>query len=735
MLVPLAATGKSTGNGNGSTTSSSFYITDTLLQQAQSDPTDTFAVIVQGDGSKDADHLAHQIANASAKDNKSLAKALSQADSALASAQQALTQATQNATQTAAAAAADVTKAALTLKKSDVNAASKAAAAAAAARQALIAAQNALTQAQAADAAANTAVSNAATDSFKKEIRAEFSSIAGVAATLTGDEINQLAQNPSGLISITPDTPVVLSGNGNGNSSVPFSSTQTWPYESNTSNNWTNDANPSFAANMGSIAIVDSGIDSTRSDFGGRVIGSVNLSTLPDAQGPGDGSGHGTFVAGVAAGGLSGMTGADPAAKLVDVKVMGAGGEGMTSDIINACQWILNNKAKYNIKVANFSLHSDITAPFYIDPLDRAVEQLWFNGITVVAAAGNYGVSDTTPSGVIYSPGDDPFVITVGASDTDSSTNVQKATMAPWSAWGYTPDGFFKPELSAPGRYMIGPVPPTSELPTERPDSVTSPGYMQLSGTSFAAPVVAGAAANILAANPTWTPDQVKGALMLTAKAAHALTSAAGVGVIMASNAAGVSNPPNPNLALEQWVQQGAAQAYGNSYSFDGASWNSAAQSSASWNSASWNSASWNSASWNSASWNSVSWNSASWNSASWNSASWNSASWNSVAATSASQEDAADGANTEDPSNLVLSNDDIAALLADPTFDPSTLPPDLLAAYEASIAPPAAAPAPAGPTGSTGAVGPTGPTGVQAAPATTTTTTATTPATTSTSP
>ncbi|MBV8395294.1 MAG: S8 family serine peptidase, partial [Actinobacteria bacterium] len=448
------------------------------------------------------------------------------------------------------------------------------------------------------------------------------------------------------------------------------------------------DARSSFASKMPAIAIVDSGIDASRADFGGRVVASVNLSSLPLAQGAADGSGHGTFVAGIAADSLPGITGADPAANLVDVKVMDSNGMGMTSDIINACQWILNNASKYNIKVANFSLHSDITAPFYIDPLDRAVEQLWFNGITVVAAAGNYGNTDGSPSGVIYSPGDDPFVITVGASDTNGTVNAAKATMAPWSAYGYTVDGFFKPEVSAPGRYMIGPVPPSSALPTQRPDSVTSPGYIQLSGTSFAAPIVSGAAANILAANPGWTPDQVKGALMLTAVAGRKLGDAGGVGVIQAGPAVNLwGTPPNPNLALEQWVHAGPTLNGVTSYSFAGASWNSAVQSSASWNSASWNSASWNSASWNSASWNSVSWNSASWNSASWNSASWNSASWNSVAATSASKEDAAEGDNTVDPSALALTSDDVAALLADPDTDPSTLPPQDLSVSSTSTA------------------------------------------------
>ena len=86
-------------------------------------------------------------------------------------------------------------------------------------------------------------------------------------------------------------------------------------------------------------------------------------------------------------------------------------GVARTSDVIAACQWILANKAKYNIRVANFSLHSGTRSHFYQDPLDKAVEKLWFNGVVVVTAAGNYGLADR-PSGVPYAPGNDPFVIT-----------------------------------------------------------------------------------------------------------------------------------------------------------------------------------------------------------------------------------------------------------------------------------------------------------------------------------
>src|SRR5205085_12171959 len=202
--------------------------------------------------------------------------------------------------------------------------------------------------------------------------------------------------------------------------------------------------------------IVDSGVQQ-RADFGSRLRASVNLSSDPNNQTLDDLRGHGTFVAGIAAGSAAGYAGSAPSANLVSIKVMGADGSGSTSDIINAWQWILDHKAQYNIKVANFSLHSSIVAPFYYDPLDQAVEKLWFGGVTVVAAAGNYG-SAAGASGVKYSPGNDPFVITVGAADLNGTVSTADDSVAPWSAYGYTMDGFRKPELAAAGRYMVGPV-------------------------------------------------------------------------------------------------------------------------------------------------------------------------------------------------------------------------------------------------------------------------------------
>jgi serine protease AprX len=385
------------------------------------------------------------------------------------------------------------------------------------------------------------------------------------------------------------------------------------------------------------IAVVDSGVDATRADdFGARVVAQANFvpPNRPNAEDT-DGFGHGTFVASIAAGQAAGYEGAAPGANIVSLDVLDDTGVGMESDVLEAAEWIYENRATYDIRVANFSLLAGTDASFMFDPLDRAVEKLWLSGIVVVTAAGNYA-SDGQASGVPYAPANDPFVITVGAADVNDTVSTDDDFNAPWSAYGYTPDGFLKPELGAPGRYMSGAVPTNATMYVEHPDRVVADGYMWMSGTSFAAPIVAGAAADLLALNPSWTPDDVKGALMLTAAPTGSGTGpyALGVGEVQAADAAAVVDPPNPNAALEQYVVTDP----NGSPTFDAASWSSDAQANASWSSASWSSASWSSASWSSASWSSASWSSASWSSASWSSgqtsggalpdASWSSLSW-----------------------------------------------------------------------------------------------------------
>jgi serine protease AprX len=346
--------------------------------------------------------------------------------------------------------------------------------------------------------------------------------------------------------------------------------------------------------------------------FAGRIAAQVTKTQLlPNA--PGDGRGHGTFVAGL-------LRAAAPNSNIVSIDVMDDNGMALTSDVIAAADWILKNKAAYNIRVANLSLMSSVQSSFTNDPLDKAVERLWLNGVVVVAAAGNNGV-EGQPSGVLYAPANDPFVITVGASDTHGTSSTNDDTAAPWSAYGYTPDGFLKPDLSAPGRHLVGPVPHGCTMAKQHPERLVDPSDMWMSGTSFATPIVAGAAADVLALHPTWTPDQVKGALMLTARVPRTKPGwSLGVGLLSANRAALVGSPPNPNLALDAFLMP---DPNGPGSLFDVASWSEAARGNASWASASWSEASWASANWSVASWSEASWASASWSAASWAEASW----------------------------------------------------------------------------------------------------------------
>jgi serine protease AprX len=294
----------------------------------------------------------------------------------------------------------------------------------------------------------------------------------------------------------------------------------------------------------------------------------------------------------------------------------------------------------------------------------------------VVAAAGHYA-HDGLPSGVPYAPGNDPFVITVGAADLNNTATLNDDFNAPWSAYGYTLDGFSKPDLAATGRYMVGPVPANSTLALERPDSIVAPGYIQLSGTSFAAPVVAGAAAQILARHPGFTPDQVKGALMISARTLPlAAPQSVGLGELRMDRSAFVQSPPNPNLGLDQFVHAGAQ---GAPPVFDAVSWFDVAKTNVSWNSVSWNFVSWSDADFDAVSWANVSWSSVSWATVSWSSSSWNDVSWSDVSWNDVSYEDAAEGDANEDD-GYGLTPDQLQQILADPELvpDPDAIPEDL---------------------------------------------------------
>jgi serine protease AprX len=372
------------------------------------------------------------------------------------------------------------------------------------------------------------------------------------------------------------------------------------------------------------IAVVDSGIDQSKaSDFGSRVVARVDFCSLCPAGSAGqDLEGHGTMVAGLAAGNSSLYPGVARNANLVDLRTAGANGGSRTSDVIAATDWILQNKDRYGIRVVNYSMKGAHPSTFRYDPLDAAVESLWFHGVVVVAAVGNYGVANT-PQKIQYSPGNDPFVISVGALSTNGTTSASDDTLAPWSAYGKTLDGFAKPELSAPGRWMVGPVPAGATLPTTEPDRVLAPGYMWMSGTSLAAPIVAGAAAQVLARHPSWTPDQVKGALMRTAKRTAAGFSA-GVGEVNAAAAAAVNSPPNPQKNLDKYV---APDSSGNP-AFNVDAWQQAVSAQTDWSETDWSETDWSETDWSETDWSETDWSETDWSETDWSETDWSETDW-----------------------------------------------------------------------------------------------------------
>jgi serine protease AprX len=190
-------------------------------------------------------------------------------------------------------------------------------------------------------------------------------------------------------------------------------------------------------------------------------------------------------------------------------------------------------RSTYNIRVINLSLGRPVWESYTLDPLCQAAEAAWKAGIIVVAAAGNYGRDNSMDEhgyGTIVAPGNDPYVITVGAMNDMGTATRTDDTIASYSSKGPTAiDHIVKPDLVAPGNGTVSLMSPNSTLSfnssTVVPNSYyqtngvgNSSTYMRLSGTSMATPVVSGAAALLLQQNPSLTPDQVKARLMKTAQ-------------------------------------------------------------------------------------------------------------------------------------------------------------------------------------------------------------------------
>jgi serine protease AprX len=492
------------------------------------------------------------------------------------------------------------------------------------------------------------------------QILTQYTIINGVEASVPSTALASLASLP-GLI-VTPDVSVAVQ-------SAPVSTGPHTPSDAFITQTGADQLAAAGDRGQGiTVAVLDTGIDNLP-DFQGRLIGGTDLTKTNNPFD--DDYGHGTFVAGLIAGnGASSngqYSGEAPAANLVAIKVAGADGSTKLGTIIKGLDWADKNESKYNIRVLNMSLGYQPTQSTENNPLDQAVERLWNDGVAVVTSAGNAGPDN----GTILSPGDDPLAITVGALDDMAQANVANDEMNDFSSAGPTYyDGWAKPDLVASGRSVVSLAAPGSTIYNNNPSARIGSGNFVGSGTSFSSAITSGAAALVLADNPSLTPNQLKGRLLaetnpgpvsnpyvdghgaLNAYAAATTTAninynQSTAGVAATPNNATVSlSPTGPcntwNPALWTGTEWNGTEWNGtewngtewngtewNGFAFAGAAWNGAAWNGTEWNGAAWNGTEWNGAAWNGTEWNGAAWNGAAWNGTEWNGAAWNGTEWN----------------------------------------------------------------------------------------------------------
>jgi serine protease AprX len=394
------------------------------------------------------------------------------------------------------------------------------------------------------------------------------------------------------------------------------------------------------------VAVLDTGI-SALPDFAGRMVDGVDLSGGDNPWV--DSFGHGTFVAGLIAGnGASSngaYTGEAPGAGLVSVKVAGSSGQTDLATVIEGVGWTIVNQSKDDIRVLNMSLGYLPVESTVLDPLDQAVEKAWESGITVVASAGNSGPGN----GTVLSPGDDPLVITTGAIDDGAQANPAADSMTTFSSVGPTnPDGWFKPDLVTSGRSVVSLRDPGSTIDVQNPSARVGNANFVGSGTSFSSAITSGAAALLIAADPSYTPNTVKGTLLgTTAPGPVGNPFVDGHGILnvaaAVSSAPMTLNQPVPNLltllggtvgletagAMGSWNPANWTGSVWNGSVWNGSVWNGSVWNGSTWNGSVWNGSVWNGSVWNGSVWNGSVWNGSAWNGSVWNGSVWNGSAWN----------------------------------------------------------------------------------------------------------
>jgi serine protease AprX len=419
------------------------------------------------------------------------------------------------------------------------------------------------------------------------------------------------------------------------------------------------------------VALIDSGVAPVAGlNDPTRILNGPDLSFESQTAGTRykDTFGHGTHMGSIiaakdttapadTAGSYSGVA---PDAKLISLKVASNDGATDVSQVIAAIDWVVAHRkdAGLNIRVLNLSFGTHSVQSEQVDPLSHAVESAWRNGIVVVVSVGNDGAAGTN----VTMPAANPYVISVGAADTQGTDSPSDDTVATFSSVGNLAR---HADLLAPGTSIIGLRDPGSYIDVNYPSGLvpgdTTGKLFRGSGSSQAAAVTSGAVALLLQKRPDLTPDQVKTLLTTTASPMpKAIGYAKGAGELNIRTAVGAALPA---VGLQLWPRstgtgsleksRGTAHVTDPDLGVDligekdimgkpwyASVWAAKASTGTAWTGGTWNGSvwtgtafgtgtnSWTGVSWTGSNWAGLSWSSRSWTSAVWDGRTWTSRSW-----------------------------------------------------------------------------------------------------------
>jgi serine protease AprX len=380
-----------------------------------------------------------------------------------------------------------------------------------------------------------------------------------------------------------------------------------------------------------------------------------------------DAYGHGTHLASIiagrdAAGSPRSYTSPDrfagiaPDATLIDVKVGASDGAVDVSQVIAAIDWVVEHRYDpgLNIRVISLSYGTNGRQSTRSDPLAFAVENAWRKGIVVVAAGGNDGRAERT----LANPASDPYVLSVGAVDTNGTPRASDDSVPAWASRGTNTRHV---DVVAPGVSVLGLRVPNGYADERNPQARVGDRFAKASGTSQAAAVVSGEVALLLQRNPRLTPDQVKKQFVRTAMAfretviyrgagttdvaaaqrkpasrARQATPAAGSGQGSLDAARGTSYVNNGVAPLrgeldafgQPWTGSAWAARTAAGTAWQGGRWMGLQLTGDSWEAGVWPVAEWTTVDWTGRAWRSTEWTARTWRDGSWTARTWRDESW-----------------------------------------------------------------------------------------------------------